>query len=156
MKMDQKFNIRPALREDLVSIVAMLADDPLGKTRESCTLPLAPSYYRAFDLIRQDPMHELMVLLDQEVIIGTFQLSFLPYITYQGGLRAQIEGVRAHKDRRGEGLGEMILKWAIERSRDKGAHVLQLTTDKKRPEAKVFYEKLGFQASHEGMKLDLS
>jgi len=85
--------------------------------------------------------------------MGTLQLSFIQYLTYQGGIRAQIEAVRIRKDKRGEGLGETLFKWAIERAKDRNAHLIQLTTDKKRPEALKFYEKLGFKASHEGMKL---
>ena len=81
------------------------------------------------------------------------QLTFIPYLTYQGGIRAQIEAVRIKKDKRGLGLGEEMFKWAIERAKGRGAHVLQLTSDKQRPEAIKFYEKLGFTASHEGMKL---
>ena len=84
------------------------------------------------------------------------QLSFIPYLTYQGGIRAQIEAVRIRKDKGGGGIGDALFRWAIERAKVRGAHVVQLTTDKKRPEAKRFYEKLGFKATHEGMKLHLS
>ena len=76
-------------------------------------------------------------------------------MTYQGGVRAQIEAVRIRKEQRGKGYGELLFKWAIERAKERDAHVLQLTTDKKRPEAINFYQKLGFKASHEGMKLHL-
>jgi len=86
-------------------------------------------------------------------IIGTLQLSFIQYLTYQGGIRAQVEAVRVREDKRGNGLGEKLFKWAIHRASEKGAHLLQLTTDKRRPEAINFYEKLGFSSSHEGMKL---
>ncbi len=86
-------------------------------------------------------------------IVATFQLTFIPYLTYQGGLRAQIEAVRVKAVYRGQGLGTAIFQYAIGRAKAKGAHLLQLTTDKKRVEAKKFYEALGFVASHEGMKL---
>ena len=86
-------------------------------------------------------------------IIGTFQLTITQYLTYQGGIRAQIEAVRVREDQRGKGIGEKLFEWAIKHSREKGAHLLQLTTDKKRPEALNFYKKLGFTASHEGMKI---
>lgn len=88
-------------------------------------------------------------------IIGTLQLSFIQYLTYRGGIRAQIEAVRVHEDFRAQGIGQQMFEWAILRAKDKGAHVVQLTTDKKRPEALKFYEKLGFKTSHEGMKLHL-
>lgn len=147
-------NFRKAQREDVKHIVAMLANDKLGKLREDYRDPLPDTYYQAFEAIDSDPNQELMVVENTELeVIGTLQLSFIPYLTYQGGVRAQIEAVRIREDMRGGGIGEMLFRWAIDRAREKGAHVLQLTTDKKRPEAKRFYEKLGFQASHEGMKL---
>ncbi|MEM6804191.1 MAG: GNAT family N-acetyltransferase [Bacteroidota bacterium] len=145
---------RKAKKEDVTAIVAMLANDKLGKLREDYRQPLPDSYYQAFEAIYGDPNQELMVVINEaEEVIGTLQLSFIPYLTYQGGIRAQIEAVRIREDMRGEGMGEKLFRWAIERAREKGAHVLQLTTDKKRPDAKRFYEKLGFKASHEGMKL---
>lgn len=132
----------------------MLADDELGKARENFHDPLPDLYLRAFEQIDQDLNQELIVAEEEEgMIIGTLQLSFIPYLTYQGGVRAQIEAVRIHKDRRATGLGEQLFRWAIERAEERGAHLLQLTTDKKRSDALRFYEKLGFSASHEGMKL---
>lgn len=92
-------------------------------------------------------------MVDTETILGCLQLSFLQYLTYQGGIRAQIEAVRIREDHRGKGIGEKMFSWAIERAKQRKAHLIQLTTDKKRPEALNFYEKLGFQATHEGMKL---
>lgn len=145
---------REAKREDVNSIVKMLANDQLGNLREDFKSPLPDKYYIAFENIKSDNNQELIVLEDeQKEIIGTLQLSFIQYLTYQGGIRAQIEAVRIRKDQRGKGIGEKMFRWAIERARERGAHLVQLTTDKKRPEALKFYEKLGFNASHEGMKL---
>ncbi len=145
---------RKAIKEDIPKLVAMIADDALGQTRENFQDPLPAVYYDAFQKIDSDPNQELIVIQDTDgSIIGTLQLSFIQYLTYQGGIRAQIEAVRIRKDKRGEGLGETLFKWAIERAKDRNAHLIQLTTDKKRPEALKFYEKLGFKASHEGMKL---
>ncbi len=146
--------IRPAKRSDVPEIIGLIANDPLGAKRENFQDPLPETYYSAFEVIDRDPHQELMVFegADQKVV-GVFQLSFIQYLTYQGGMRAQIEGVRVHEDMRGHGLGEKMFLWAIDRAKEKGAHVLQLTTDKKRPDALRFYEKLGFTASHEGMKL---
>lgn len=145
---------RKATRKDVFFIVQMLADDSLGQLREAFDNPLPKKYYQAFDKIEQDNNQELMVVEDDaKNIIGTLQLTFIPYLTYQGGIRAQIEAVRIHKDYRGKGLGEQFFKWAINRAKERGAHVLQLTSDKKRPDAIRFYERLGFKASHEGMKL---
>lgn len=146
---------RSAQKEDIPFIVALLADDELGKKREMFTHPLPDTYYQAFEHIQKDSNQELIVVELEEEIVGTFQLSFITYLVYQGGTRAQIEAVRIHKDKRRLGLGRQMFEWAIQRAKDKGAHVFQLTTDKKRPEALQFYESLGFVASHEGMKLHL-
>ncbi|TMM53729.1 GNAT family N-acetyltransferase [Maribacter algarum] len=148
--------IRRAKTKDITKIVEMLANDKLGELREDFQSPLADSYFEAFRNINNDQNQELMVITDElDKVIGTLQLSFIQYLTYQGGIRAQIEAVRIHKDFRGKGVGQKLFEWAIERAKEKGAHVVQLTTDKKRPEALNFYEKLGFKASHEGMKLHL-
>ena len=148
---------RKATKDDIPQIVHMIADDALGKQRENYNDPLPAVYYEAFSKIDTDSNQELVVIQDTDgTIVGTMQLSFIQYLTYQGGIRAQIEAVRIRKDKRGEGLGEILFKWAIQRAKDRNAHLLQLTTDKKRPEALKFYEKLGFKASHEGMKLHLN
>lgn len=147
--------IRHAKKSDVAAIVQMIANDKLGKLRENYQNPLPNKYYEAFQNITNDPNQELVVIEDNNNVIGTLQLSFLQYLTYEGGIRAQIEAVRVHEDYRGKGIGQKLFKWAIVRAKEKGAHVVQLTTDKKRPEALVFYEKLGFKASHEGMKLHL-
>jgi len=145
---------RQATRADVYEIINLLANDKLGKLREILENPLPDQYYAAFEKIVTDPNQELIVLEDDNgTIIGTMQLSFLQYLTYQGGIRAQIEAVRVREDQRGKGIGERMFLWAIERSKERKAHLIQLTTDKKRPEALKLYEKLGFKASHEGMKL---
>ena len=149
-------NIRKARKEDISHIVRMIADDPLGSQREDFREPLPDVYYEAFDHILQDPNQELVVITDEKgAVAGTLQLSFIRYLTYKGGIRAQIEAVRVRQDLRGKGIGEQLFTWAIERARSRGAHLVQLTTDKQRPEAFLFYEKLGFAATHEGMKLHL-
>ncbi|WP_455170233.1 N-acetyltransferase family protein [Aegicerativicinus sediminis] len=150
---EKKLEFRKATIKDLSKIVEMIADDALGKTRENFQIPLPEDYLTAFDRIDSDVNQELMILENEEGdILGTFQLTFIPYLTYQGSTRAQIEAVRVHKDHRGKGVGKNMFLWAIERSKERGAHLLQLTTDKQRPEAIKFYESLGFKASHEGMK----
>jgi GNAT superfamily N-acetyltransferase len=147
-------NFRKAKEADVPVIVAMIADDELGKTREDDTLPLPECYVKAFNNISTDVNQELIVLENEKLeIIGNFQLTFIQYLTYQGGIRAQIEGVRVHKKHRGVGIGKAIFEWAIQRAKERNAHLLQLTTDKKRPDAIRFYESLGFKASHEGMKM---
>ncbi len=146
---------RRACREDLDAIVGLLADDPLGAKRESYTSPLAESYYAAFEAIDRDPNNELVVVQVEGDIVGVLQLTFIPSITYRGGWRALIEGVRVSSNMRSSGVGTRLFMWAIERARQRQCHLLQLTSDKTRPDAIRFYERLGFVASHEGMKLHL-
>ncbi len=150
--MEIKF--RKATKNDVPFIVSMIANDKLGSLREDYKEPLPEKYYDAFINIDKDPNQELIVIENtNKEVIGTLQLSFIQYLTYQGGIRVQIEAVRIREDLRGKGLGEKLFAWAINKSKERGAHLLQLTTDKKRPEALKFYEKLGFVMSHEGMKL---
>ncbi len=145
---------REATEKDLTQIVKMIADDELGKKREHFKIPLPDAYLNAFQMIDSDSNQELIVVENsQSEIIGTMQLSFIQYLTYQGGIRAQIEGVRIRKDQRGLGIGKKMVEWAIHRAKEKKAHLIQLTTDKKRPKAIQFYTDLGFTASHEGMKM---
>ncbi len=146
--------IRKATRNDVVKIVEMIADDELGKSRESFQSPLPTEYLEAFENINRDQNQELIVVENENSeIIGTLQLSFIQYLTYRGGIRAQIEAVRTRKDKRGLGIGKSMFEWAIDRAKERNAHILQLTTDKKRPKAIKFYEDLGFEATHEGMKM---
>jgi len=142
---------RKAILSDITDIIAMLADDPLGALRED--LQHLEKYEQAYHIINEDHNQELMVVENERgEIIGTFHLTFLQYLTHQGSIRAQIESVRVREDYRGKGIGEKMFKWIISRAKEKGAHLVQLTSDKKRPDAIRFYEKLGFTASHEGMK----
>ncbi len=149
------FNIRKARYEDVASIVKLLAHDSLGKQRESYQAPLPQNYYAAFSEIDSDTNNYLIVIEDKNKIIGTAQLTILTHLTYQGGKRGQIEGVRIDEKYRAQGIGKLMIKWAINKSRELGCHLVQLTTDKKRCETIEFYKKLGFVASHEGMKLHL-
>lgn len=151
---DQKF--RMATRQDVPAIVAMLADDKLGSKRECCTDPLPSAYYQAFEAIHTDPNNELIIMHQNDQVAGMLQLTFIPCLTYQGSWRALIEGVRIARAIRGEGAGHQLLQWAIKRAKKKGCHLIQLTTDKQRPDALRFYQSLGFQATHEGMKLHLT
>ena len=148
-----KLTFRSAEERDLDKIVAMLADDSLGRKRERYENPLPESYREAFQAISSDPNNELMVACMDNEVVGVFQMTFTPYITHQGSWRATIEGVRTSAHVRGKGVGTQMFEWAIQRAKARGCHLVQLTTDKKREDALRFYERLGFQATHEGMKL---
>lgn len=146
---------RDATRADLPAVVGLLANDPLGQKRERFENPLPDCYTRAFDAIARDPNNRLIVVEHDGVVIGTLQLTFIPNLTYQGGIRAQIEGVRVDDAYRGQQIGRRLFEWAIAEARRHGCHMVQLTADKTRPDAHRFYESLGFTASHLGMKLHL-
>jgi GNAT superfamily N-acetyltransferase len=144
--------IRDATADDLPGIVGLLADDELGQHREDTSTPLEPAYLEAFAAIDADPNHRLVVAEDEGGPVGTLQLTFLPHLTFRGGWRAQVEAVRTASGRRGEGIGSQLLRWAITESERHGCHLVQLTTNASRPDAHAFYEALGFEATHQGMK----
>lgn len=131
----------------------MLADDHLGATRERAESPLPASYIAAFDAIDRDPNQELLVAELDGRVVGTLQLTCIPGISRQGMWRAVIEGVRIDAGVRDRGLGRQMVAWAIARARDRRCGMVQLTSDKSRHDAIRFYERLGFGATHEGMKL---
>lgn len=147
--------IRRARRDDLRAIVRLLADDRLGATREADVDPLPAGYAAAFEAIDRDPNHLLAVAEAGDRVVGVLQLTFLPYLTYQGSWRALIEGVRVASDQRSSGIGRQLVEWAIDRARTQGCRIVQLTSDKSRVDAIRFYERLGFVASHQGLKLRL-
>lgn len=147
---------RRATPVDLPELVRLLADDALGARRERHELPLPPAYERAFQAITADPAQELVVAEMSGAVVGMLQLTFIPYLTHQGSWRALIEGVRIDSRHRASGLGRQMMEWAIARARERHCRIVQLTTDKARPDARRFYESLGFKASHEGMKLWLT
>ena len=105
---------RPAVRADLPDIVRLLADDPLGATRESYASPLPDSYHAAFQAIEDDRNNELIVVAFEDRIVGVLQITYIPYITYRGGWRALIEGVRVHSSMRSSGMGRRLFSWVIE------------------------------------------
>ena len=147
--------IREARMADLPRVVEMLADDKLGAEREWVSDPLRDSYYDAFASIDSDRNNQVVVAEQEGKLVGTLQLTFIPCLTYQGGWRALIESMRVDSEVRGEGLGKKLVTWAIDAARERHCHLVQLTTDKQREDARLFYEGLGFVASHEGMKLRL-
>jgi len=148
--------IREATHGDLPAVVALLADDELGATREKLTDPLPKAYTEAFDAMAEQGGNHLLVACDAAgLVVGCLQLLILPHISRMGMPRAQIEGVRVAASHRNLGLGRTLFDHAIQRARASECGMVQLTTDAERPDAKRFYESLGFKASHIGMKLNL-
>lgn len=147
---------RPASISDLPAILALLADDVLGRRREALGPPLDPRYAQAFHAIDGDPNQLLAVAEQGGEVVGCLQLTFIPGLSRVGAWRGQIESVRVASRLRGSGLGRAFLEWAIETCRQRGCALVQLTTDKRRADAHRFYQSLGFVASHEGLKLDLT
>jgi GNAT superfamily N-acetyltransferase len=147
--------IRRAVEGDLPAIVSLLADDFLGAEREQAGADPPDSYRQAFQEIDRDARNELIVAEIEGRVVATLQLTFIPSLSHQGSERMEIEAVRVASDLRGRGIGHQLLAWAIERGRERGCRLVQLTTNKRRVDARRFYESLGFVASHEGMKLDL-
>jgi ribosomal protein S18 acetylase RimI-like enzyme len=145
--------IRRARRDDVEAIVAMLADDPLGATRERIEDPLPASYFAAFDALDRDPNIQLVVAEEQGVVVGCLQLCVLPGLSSQGASRALIEDVRVASMRRGGGIGEQLVQWAMSEARAKGCKLLELLTHQTRVDAQRFYERLGFARSHVGMTM---
>jgi ribosomal protein S18 acetylase RimI-like enzyme len=146
--------IRPARRDDVRTIVGMLADDHLGKARERLEDPLPESYFRAFDAVADARNIQVVVAEDGDgAVIGCLQLCILPGISSQGASRALIEDVRVASHCRSRGIGEQLVQWAVAEARDKGCVLVELLTHQTRVDAQRFYARLGFAASHVGMTL---
>lgn len=149
-------NFRKANEADLSVIVRMLADDNLGQTREYVAEPLPQAYVDAFKKINANPQAHLYIAECDGQLVAVAQIDYLQYLTYQGGKRAQIEGVRVHKDFRSQGVGQLLFEYLIAQAKQHGCHMLQLTTNLQRNSAHKFYQRLGFIHSHAGFKLELN
>ncbi|WP_431914316.1 N-acetyltransferase family protein [Nonomuraea jabiensis] len=154
MQQSEEVVFREARKEDVPVIVAMLADDHLGATREGD--PGDERYLAAFERIDANPYDELIVAEQGGEVVGTMQLTYLAGLSRLGAERCQIEAVRVAAAARGRGLGGRMIRWAVDRARERGCAMVQLTSDKSRTDAHRFYDNLGFTASHEGYKLSLS
>lgn len=144
-------SIRPARREDVAAIVAMLADDHLGRARERVEDPLPASYYEAFARVERDPNLALVVAEIGGRVVGCLQLAVLPGLSSQGGSRGLLEDVRVATDCRSRGIGEQLVQWAVTEAKARGCNLVELLTHQTRVDAQRFYKRLGFTASHVGM-----
>ncbi len=144
-------SIRPARREDVAAIVAMLADDHLGRARERVEDQLPASYYDAFARVERDPNLALVVAESAGRVVGCLQLAILPGLSSQGGVRGLLEDVRVASDCRSRGIGEQLVQWAVAEAKARNCNLVELLTHQTRVDAQRFYKRLGFAASHVGM-----
>ena len=148
-----EITLRPARGDDVAAIIAMLADDHLGRARERLEEPLPKLYYDAFERVSSDPNIHLIVAEEGGNVVGCLQLCILPGLSSQGAPRGLIEDVRVASDRRSRGIGERLVQWALEEARGKGCKLVELLTHHTRVDAQRFYERLGFARSHVGMTI---
>ena len=151
--MTPAITIRRTRRDDVPAIIAMLADDHLGRARERIEDPLPASYYAAFERVDGDPLYRLVVAEEAGRVVGSLQLCMLPGLSSQGGTRGLIEDVRVASDRRSRGIGEQLVQWAVAEARSNGCKLVELLTHHTRTDAQRFYERLGFARSHVGMTI---
>lgn len=151
---DGEISLRPARREDVPAIVAMLADDHLGRGRERVEDPLPESYYVAFDAMAAASLIQMMVAETRSGrVVGCLQLAVLPGLSSQGASRGVIEDVRVAADCRSRGIGELLVRWALAEARQQGCRLVELFTHNSRVDAQRFYARLGFAPSHVGMTI---
>jgi len=148
---DKSVSIRPARREDVPAMIAMLADDHLGRARERVEDPLPAVYYQAFERVERDQNLTLVVAESEGRVVGCLQLAVLPGISSQGGMRSLLEDVRVATDCRSRGIGEQLVQWAMTEAKARGCNLVELLTHQTRVDAQRFYKRLGFTASHVGM-----
>lgn len=146
-------DFRDASRHDVAAIIALLSDDPLGQTREQASShDVDPAYMKAFDAIERDANNRLIVVEQAGEVVGCMQLTVIPYLTFTGGTRLQIEGVRIKAGHRSQGIGAAMIEWAVAYGRAQHCHMVQLTSNRSREDALRFYQELGFEPSHIGFK----
>jgi ribosomal protein S18 acetylase RimI-like enzyme len=153
---EYELRYRPATAADLPELVAMVFDDVLGATRESAAPDAMRCYEAAFEAISAQTGNQILVAEDNTGVIGMLQLTFIPGLSFQGRTRAQIETVRVKASARGKGVGKQLFRRAIEMAEQAGCAIVQLTTDRQRADAIRFYESIGFQPTHIGMKLRIT
>ncbi|MFG3035315.1 GNAT family N-acetyltransferase [Streptomyces sp. NPDC048330] len=145
--------LRPATRAELPAVLALLADEE--RVVDPASVTVTEAYERAFAAIEGDPRNEMLVLVDDGLVVGCLQATYIPGLGRGGAERALIEAVRIRADRRGGGLGRELMERAAARARERGCALVQLTSDKRRTHAHRFYASLGFARSHDGFKRTL-
>jgi GNAT superfamily N-acetyltransferase len=148
-------SFRNARPDDLPFIIALIVEDSVIQTGDEPADAGHADYTDALAAIDADPNEEMIVVENDGERIGCFQLSYLPGLMRRGMWRGQIEVVHVGDAWQNRGFGTEMMRWAVERCRQRGCGLVQLTSNKKRPDAHRFYERLGFSKSHEGFKIYL-
>ena len=147
-----RLTYRTAMCGDLPFLIGMIVEDSVVSTGDDPADALHDDYVRALKTITEDPNQEMIIAeLDGEPV-GCFQITYIPGLMRRGSWRGLLEVVHVRADKRNLGLGSEMMRWAIERCRERNCGMVQLTSNKKRVEAHRFYERLGFVKSHEGFK----
>lgn len=146
---------RDATDADLPFIVGLIVEDTVISTNDNVADAMHADYRNALAAMTADPNNRMIIAELNGAPVGCTQLTFLPGIMRRGMWRTLVEVVHIAADHRGKGLGGEMMRWVIEESRRRGCGMVQLTSNKKRPDAHRFYERLGFAKSHEGFKLYL-
>lgn len=153
--MSADIRIRPAERDDVAAIAAMFAQDTLGGHGDSADPADLPDYLAAFDRISASPNDRLFVAVLGGEVVGTFQTTLITSLTGKGSSSLTIKAVHTRTDRRGHGIGQVMISHAIEQGRAQGVRLVQLTSNSARHDAHRFYTRLGFSQSHLGFKMKL-
>ncbi len=153
--MSTTLTYRAATEADLPFIDGLIEEDEIAATRDPASPDMAAEQLEALRAVSADPFHTLYIVEREGVPVGSFQLSFVPGVSRRGAWRGQIESVRVSAAARGLGIGEEMMRWAIERCEERRCGIVQLTSDRKREAAHRFYARLGFEPSHTGFKLKL-
>lgn len=151
----KEVTFRTARAGELEAIVSLISDDDLGRQREASNAAVAREYHQAFDVLMSDDNHVMAVAELHGEIVGYMQITYIPGLSRKGAWRGQLESIRVAAHLRGKGVGRAFLQWAIEQCRSRGCRLVQLTSDRRRSEALRLYERLGFVASHNGLKLEI-
>jgi GNAT superfamily N-acetyltransferase len=152
--------MRPATERDLPAILGLYAEDDTHRAaalEATGAVPTAPTaaHVDALRAIQADPNNAVYVAELGGAVVGTFQLTFIRQLSYGGSLVAQVESVFVRASERSRGVGRVMMDHARAEAERHGALRIQLTSNVAREQAHRFYERLGYRATHKGMKLYL-
>jgi GNAT superfamily N-acetyltransferase len=150
-----RLTIRPATGADIAAIVVLMADDVLGRAREDVSPAAFRAYAEAFERVEAQPGNQVWVAERGGATVATMQTVLIPGLSHQGATRLEIEALIVGAPHRGQGIGAALVAFALEEARRNGARIVQLTSSAGRAEARRFYERMGFTATHTGFKRHL-